>query len=70
VRQSGTLRRSARSVGLNPLVTDIEGFRWSLLGTPAPGAAVVATGTTAMSLLLAGSFFYFKGQERTLADII
>jgi lipopolysaccharide transport system permease protein len=56
--------------GINPLVTVIEGFRWSLLGTPAPGTAVVATGTTTMILLLAGGLFYFKRQERTLADII
>ena len=55
---------------INPLVTVIEGFRWSLLGTPPPGIAVVAKGSAAVILLLAAGFFYFKRTERSLADII
>jgi lipopolysaccharide transport system permease protein len=55
--------------GLNPMAGVVEGFRWALLGGPAPGdmvwvsAAIVVVG-------LAASVAYFLRVERTLADIL
>jgi lipopolysaccharide transport system permease protein len=56
---------------LNPLVGIIDGFRWCLLGTAAelywPGVALSAGITAA---LLAMGIWYFRGTERTFADLI
>jgi homopolymeric O-antigen transport system permease protein len=55
--------------GLNPMVGMIQGFRWSLLGGPPPGAAL-GLSVLAMLILLVSGMFYFKRMERTFADII
>jgi len=55
---------------LNPMTTVVEGFRWSLLGTPAPDLQLTLIGTGAMLIVLTGGFLYFKGAERTFADVI
>jgi lipopolysaccharide transport system permease protein len=56
--------------GLNPMVTVVEGFRWSLLGTPPPDATLALVSSAAVLVLLAGGFMYFKATERTFADVI
>jgi lipopolysaccharide transport system permease protein len=56
--------------GLNPIVTVVEGFRWSLLGTPPPDAMLAATGLAAILVTLVSGFWYFKSTERTFADVI
>lgn len=56
--------------GLNPMVTVVEGFRWSLLGTPAPDATIACLSSAAVLAMLAGGFTYFKATERTFADVI
>ena len=56
--------------GLNPMAGVAEGFRWALLGTPAPGAAVMASSVAAVTLMLVGGLFYFKRMERTFADVV
>jgi len=54
---------------LNPIAGIIEGFRWSILGTEAPGVlSYVSFGVVAF--LFISSLFYFKKVERTIADII
>jgi homopolymeric O-antigen transport system permease protein len=54
---------------LNPMVTVIDGFRWSLVGAPAPGAeALVSLAVTVA--LLAGGLVYFLRSERRFADLI
>jgi lipopolysaccharide transport system permease protein len=53
----------------NPVVGLLEGFRWSLLSTPAPGheaAVSLAVGVA----LLAGGVVYFRRAETRLADVI
>jgi lipopolysaccharide transport system permease protein len=55
---------------LNPMVTVVEGFRWSLLGTPPPDAALALAGMTATLAILAGGLWYFRSTERTFADVI
>jgi lipopolysaccharide transport system permease protein len=54
---------------LNPMATVLNGFRWSLLGAPAPGPeALVSLGVA--SLLLASGLVYFLRAERRFADVI
>jgi len=54
---------------LNPMVAVIEGFRWCLLGTAAPGASVwVALGVTV--LLLVSGVVVFTQTQRTMADVV
>ena len=55
---------------INPLVAVIEGFRWSLLGTPRPGFGLIARGAAVVMLLLAGGLLYFKRMEKSLADVV
>jgi lipopolysaccharide transport system permease protein len=54
---------------LNPMVAVIDGFRWSVVGTQAPGAqALVSLGVT-VALLISG-VIYFLRAERRFADVI
>jgi lipopolysaccharide transport system permease protein len=54
---------------LNPMAGVIQGFRWALLGTQAPGAALAVSSGVVLILLVTGVFF-FKRMERTFADIV
>lgn len=55
--------------GLNPMVGVVDGFRWALLGGPAPGATIVASSIAALALAITGAL-YFRRMERRLADIV
>jgi lipopolysaccharide transport system permease protein len=56
--------------GLNPMAGVVEGFRWSVLGTPSPAPALIITsGATATLLLLAGIVVFTK-MEDEFADVI
>jgi lipopolysaccharide transport system permease protein len=55
--------------GLNPMVGVVEGFRWALLGTDAPGALLWVSVTIAALILLSG-LYYFRRMERTFADVV
>jgi lipopolysaccharide transport system permease protein len=56
---------------MNPMVGVIDGFRWAITGgaTPLDPTSIAATIGWSVSLCLSG-FFYFRGVERTLADVI
>jgi lipopolysaccharide transport system permease protein len=55
---------------LNPMVAVVDGFRWSLLGTPPPPAsAIVASSAVALLLLVSGAF-YFRRMEQSFADVV
>jgi lipopolysaccharide transport system permease protein len=56
--------------GLNPMATVIGGFRWALLGTPAPSPAMAAVSVVAASSLFVVGIAYFRRTERTFADVI
>ena len=51
----------------NPMVGVVEGFRWALIGGPAPVAAL-AVSVGAASILLVGGAVYFRRMERVFAD--
>ncbi len=56
-------------MGLNPMAGVVEGFRWALLGAPAPGPLLWLSAGVALVGLAAG-LFYFLRVERSFADVI
>lgn len=55
---------------LNPMAGVVEGFRWALLGQPAPEfGMLMASGTATLALLL-GGLYYFRRTERNFADLV
>ncbi len=54
---------------LNPMAGLIDAFRWSLLGTPAPGADALLSLVVLVVLLVVG-LAVFAREERRFADII
>ena len=64
-------------LALNPMSLVIEGFRWALLGPAAPATQVVQSSPWLIALplvivvvVLVSGLIYFRGTERTFADII
>jgi homopolymeric O-antigen transport system permease protein len=55
---------------INPMVSAIEGIRWSLLGTEAPEAATVAISVASAILLLVPTLIYFRRTEGFFADVV
>lgn len=54
----------------NPMVTVIEGLRWSLLGHPDPNLAVYGISVASALMLFAAGFIYFRRTEQFFADVI
>jgi ABC-type polysaccharide/polyol phosphate export permease len=54
---------------LNPVVPVITGFRWCLLGGPAPGPESLVSAAVAVGLL-GVALVYFQRTERRFADVI
>ena len=55
---------------LNPMVSVIDGFRWSLLGTAQLYLPGVVTGAGLALVLLVTGVLYFKKTERQFADLL
>lgn len=55
---------------LNPLVGVIDGFRWSLLGTPFPSAGELAVSVSVAAALLVSGVAWFRRRERTFVDAV
>ncbi len=55
---------------LNPMVTVLNGFRWSLVDAPPPGAGESLVSAAVIVVLLAGGLVYFLRAERRFADLI
>lgn len=53
--------------GLNPMAGVIEGFRWALLGTEAPGSVIIVSVAIAVLILVSGAFF-FRRMQKMFAD--
>ncbi len=56
--------------GLNPMAGVVEGFRWALLGAPAPPLAMIVAASTAALGLLWGGARYYRSVERSFADVV
>lgn len=56
--------------GLNPMATVVDGFRWTLLGTPPPAPAMAVISTAAVALALWAGLQYFRRSEAALADVL
>jgi ABC-type polysaccharide/polyol phosphate export permease len=48
----------------------INGFRWALLGTPAPSPGQLAVSVGAALIFLLGGLAYFRRSEPRFADTI
>lgn len=57
-------------LGLNPMTSVAEGFRWGLIGTPAPAWGTVGLSVGVALLALTLGLVYFQRVERSFADII
>lgn len=67
---SSLLPESVRAIyGLNPMAGVVDGFRWALLGAPAPGPLLWVSVATVVVILFTG-LLYFRRMERTFADVI
>jgi lipopolysaccharide transport system permease protein len=55
---------------LNPMTGVINGFRWSLLGTPAPSPGQLALSIGAAIVFFFGGLAYFRRSEPKFADTI
>jgi ABC-type polysaccharide/polyol phosphate export systems, permease component len=55
---------------LNPVVGVVEGFRWTLLGQPAPALETIIPSICIVLLFFVSGVVYFKRMERTFADVI
>lgn len=57
-------------LALNPMAGVVEGFRWAMLGTPAPRVEVLVLSAAAALVVLVTGVAYFRRMERTFADVI
>jgi lipopolysaccharide transport system permease protein len=57
-------------LGLNPMVTVVEGFRWALNGTHPPSPTTVALSCGVAVIGLIAGLLYFQRVERSFADVI
>jgi lipopolysaccharide transport system permease protein len=54
---------------LNPMVGVINGFRWGLVGGPAPELTVLISCVVVLVVFVTG-LFYFRRMERSFADVV
>lgn len=57
-------------LGLNPMAGVVEGYRWALLGGPAPSAGLLAVSVASAAIMLVGGLAIFRRMESSFADII
>lgn len=55
--------------GINPMAGVVEGCRWAVFGTHAPGPMIVVSALVAVIILITGAY-YFRQTERTFADVV
>jgi len=55
---------------MNPMVAVIEGFRWTLLGSPPPSLAILIPSVATTVFLFVGGLFFFRRMERVIVDVI
>jgi lipopolysaccharide transport system permease protein len=57
-------------LSLNPMTAVVTGFRWALVGTPAPDPGQFALGVAVAGLLFLAGLAVFRGWESRFADTI
>lgn len=57
-------------LSLNPMTGVIDGFRWTLLGAPAPSAEVLLVSASSAVVIAILALWYFGRVERGFADVI
>jgi lipopolysaccharide transport system permease protein len=55
---------------LNPMVGVVEGFRWTLLGSPLNVFPILAASSATSAALLVTGVTHFRKMERAIADVI
>ena len=55
---------------LNPMTSVLDGVRWAIFNTPAPGVAEVAISVASALVLLTVSMSYFQRTEQYFADFV
>jgi len=55
--------------GLNPMAGVVEGFRWGLFGGAAPTAVLLASGVSALFLMVSGALYFWRVED-TFADVV
>lgn len=56
--------------GLNPMAGVVEGFRWCLLGTPAPDLGLISVSLLVTLGAFAGGVLYFGRMESEFVDVV
>ena len=57
-------------MGINPMTSVVDGFRWSFVGGPAPWSHSFAASLAMVGLILASGIVFFRRTEKTFADLI
>ena len=57
-------------LGLNPMSTVADGFRWALVGAPLPSGHSLLASCTAVVVLVGSGLLYFRHVDATLADTV
>ncbi len=56
--------------GLNPMVSVVEGFRWSLLGKGDPSMTMFAVSIVMAAIIMISGAYFFRRMERQFADVV
>lgn len=56
--------------GLNPMVAAVDGFRWAVVGQPAPDLQMIVQSAAVGTVLLISGLWYFQKSESEFADLI
>lgn len=57
-------------LGINPMTSVVEGFRWAFIGGPAPWSHSFLASLVMVGVLLVTGVLFFRRQEKTFADLI
>ncbi|HSQ49865.1 MAG TPA: ABC transporter permease [Nitrospiraceae bacterium] len=57
-------------MGLNPMTSVVEGFRWAILGVEGIHVFTIVLSGIVASIVLASGLYYFRRMEQTFADVV
>jgi lipopolysaccharide transport system permease protein len=58
------------AIAANPMTGVVQGFRWAVLGAPAPPASVAAVSSLAAFVILGCALVFFRKRQETIADYV